>query len=75
MPGMDSRKQFDMPDPQNGMDHGRTVAQKGSATPKAASFKAGPLEAPVSGGKFKDYTKVNDLSVAKFKQKGVTEEV
>lgn len=68
----ESSEQFGRPDPSNKIDNGRTNAQKGSTTPKGASFKGGPLETPVSGGNFKDRTAVNPLSAPKFKQKGTS---
>lgn len=66
----EASEQLGRPDSANKLDNGRTNAQKGSKTPSAPSFKAGPLETPASGGSFKERTQVNDLQAKGFKQRG-----
>ena len=65
----ESNDQFGKPSPSNKMDHGRTPARKGSATPKGADFKMGKISQPSIPGDFKMRDAVNPAQAKGFSSK------
>lgn len=65
----ESGEQFGQPKPSNKLDNGRTNATKGSATPKAASFKTGKIDQPSFPGSFKGREAVNPAQAKGFSSK------
>lgn len=70
MPGIESKTQFGFPSEENGIDNARTNAKNTVKTVKAASFDGGPLQTPITDGKFsKEPSAPNPLQASKFKQR------